>query len=62
MFSYIAGHTAPKGVQLGHAGAIMDSDADSAQAKTAALAAAGAKTFTSITELIRAVPTSSSER
>ena len=62
VFSYIAGHTAPKGVQLGHAGAIMDSDADSAQAKTAALAAAGAKTFTSITELIRAVPTSSSER
>lgn len=62
IYSYVAGHTAPKGVQLGHAGAIMGSFEDSAQAKTEVLAAAGAKTYLSVTDLIRAVTTSSSEQ
>lgn len=52
VFAYIAGHHAPMGVQLGHAGAILGSQAESAIEKTSALAAAGARTATSITELI----------
>jgi len=52
VFAYIAGHHAPVGVQLGHAGAILGSAAESASAKTAKLAEAGATTATSITELI----------
>ena len=52
VFAYIAGHHAPVGVQLGHAGAILGSAAESASAKTTKLAEAGATTATSITELI----------
>jgi succinyl-CoA synthetase alpha subunit len=52
IFAYIAGHNAPKGIQLGHAGAIFASDNESASAKSAALEKAGAKVATSITELI----------
>lgn len=52
VFAYIAGHHAPEGVQLGHAGAILGSHTESASAKTIALEAAGATTATSITELI----------
>lgn len=52
IYAYVAGHSAPKGIQLGHAGAIFGSDNESASAKTAALEKAGAKVATSITELI----------
>lgn len=52
VFSYIAGHHAPPGVQLGHAGAILGSNAESASAKTEILARSGAITANSITELI----------
>jgi len=52
VFAYIAGHHAPVGVQLGHAGAILGSSAESASAKTAKLAEARATTATSITELL----------
>jgi len=52
VFAYIAGHHAPAGVQLGHAGAILGSDQESASNKTAILAKAGAHTAKSITELI----------
>lgn len=52
VFAYIAGHHAPAGVQLGHAGAIMGSEKESAAAKTARLAEAGAITATSITQLL----------
>ena len=52
VFTYIAGHHAPEGVQLGHAGAILGSDQESADNKTRILAEAGAKTANSITELI----------
>jgi succinyl-CoA synthetase alpha subunit len=55
VYCYVAGHTAPKGIQLGHAGAILGSDSESARAKTAALQKAGALTFESITGLIQAV-------
>lgn len=55
VFSYITGHHAPAHVQLGHAGAILGSDAESAAAKTAALRAAGSITATSIVELVHHV-------
>jgi succinyl-CoA synthetase alpha subunit len=52
VFAYIAGHHAPAGVQLGHAGAILGSDQESAGNKTKILAESGAKTANSITDLI----------
>ena len=55
VFAYIAGHHAPAGVQLGHAGAILGSDQESASNKTKILADSGAKTANSITELITLV-------
>jgi succinyl-CoA synthetase alpha subunit len=51
VYAYVAGHSAPTGVQLGHAGAILGGENESASAKTAALKAAGATTATSIVEL-----------
>lgn len=58
VFSYIAGHHAPKGVQLGHAGAILGSKHESAAAKTRVLNLSGAKTAASITELVTLVSAS----
>jgi succinyl-CoA synthetase alpha subunit len=55
IFAYIAGHHAPAGVQLGHAGAILGSDQESAGNKTSILAESGAKTANSVTELITLV-------
>ena len=55
VYAYIAGHSAPVGVQLGHAGAILGDDTESAATKTNALKHAGAHTFTSITALVRAI-------
>lgn len=55
VYAYIAGHAAPAGVQLGHAGAILGSADESAAAKTQALQDAGAITANSITELASAV-------
>jgi succinyl-CoA synthetase alpha subunit len=52
IFAYVAGHHAPAGVQLGHAGAILGSQKESALEKTKAFAEAGVKTAHSITELI----------
>lgn len=52
VFAYIAGHHAPPGVQLGHAGAILGSEQESARAKTYTLKDAGAVTARSITELL----------
>jgi len=52
VFAYITGHHAPTGVQLGHAGAILGSDQESADNKTRILAESGAKTAHSITDLI----------
>lgn len=52
VYAYIAGHTAPVGVQLGHAGAILGANGESARVKTKALAGSGVHSFTSITDLI----------
>lgn len=52
VYAYVAGHSAPAGVRLGHAGAILGSDQESAKNKTLALQDAGAETANSITELI----------
>ena len=55
VFAYVAGHQAPAGVQLGHAGAILGNEGESAAAKTKNLRDHGAMTADSITELIRLV-------
>ena len=56
VYAYIAGHSAPAGVQMGHAGAILGTDElESATAKTAYLAAHGAVTAESITALIEKI-------
>ena len=55
VYGYIAGHAAPPGVQLGHAGAILGSTDESAGAKTDYLAARGIHVARSITELVRNV-------
>lgn len=55
VYAYIAGHQAPAGIQLGHAGAILGGEDESAGAKTKNLADHGAITADSITELIRLV-------
>lgn len=56
MYGYVAGHSAPSGVQLGHAGAILGSDEESAQAKTEALRSSGVIVFESVQDLINHVP------
>jgi succinyl-CoA synthetase alpha subunit len=52
VFAYIAGHHAPAGVQLGHAGAILGSEQESAGSKTEILSRAGAVTARSLNELL----------
>ncbi|HEY8886540.1 MAG TPA: CoA-binding protein [Candidatus Microsaccharimonas sp.] len=52
VFAYIAGHHAPAGVQLGHAGAILGSGQESAAFKSEVLRWAGATVAASITELL----------
>lgn len=53
VYAYIAGHSAPVGVQMGHAGAILGTNKlESATAKTSYLADCGATVADSITELI----------
>ena len=52
VYAYVAGHQAPAGVQLGHAGAILGGEDESASAKTKNLADHGAITADSVTELI----------
>ena len=55
VYAYVAGHSAPLGIQLGHAGAILNNPSESASAKTAALADVGAFTATSLGELVATV-------
>lgn len=55
VFAYVAGHQAPAGIQLGHAGAILGGEGESAGAKTKNLADHGAITADSITELVKLV-------
>lgn len=55
VYAYIAGQSAPIGVQLGHAGAILGSEEESAAVKTRALKEAGAITSVSIVALTHLV-------
>lgn len=56
VYAYIAGHSAPNGVQMGHAGAILGTNAlESATAKTAYLQQAGIITANSISQLIQKI-------
>lgn len=55
VYSYITGHHAPEGVQLGHAGAILGSKAESAATKTDYLAACGVTTASNLVSLISRV-------
>jgi succinyl-CoA synthetase alpha subunit len=52
VYAYVTGHHAPAGVQLGHAGAILGGEKESAAAKNKYLAEKKVKTATSITALI----------
>ncbi len=52
---YIAGHSAPAGVQLGHAGAILGSEQESAGYKTTKLQRAGVTMCDSVTHITPAV-------
>lgn len=52
VYSYVAGHHAPPGIQLGHAGAILGSEAESASAKTNYLAKQGVTVSKSIADLM----------
>ena len=56
VYAYIAGHSAPVGIQMGHAGAILGTNAlESATAKTAYLQQAGAIAANSISQLIQKI-------
>ena len=55
VFAYIVGQTAKSDTQLGHAGAILGQESESAAAKTTALESAGVVTATSLPALIAAV-------
>lgn len=56
VYAYVAGHSAPAGVQMGHAGAILGTNKlESARAKTDHLKNSGATVADSITELIASI-------
>lgn len=56
VYAYVAGHSAPVGVQLGHAGAILGTNQlETARAKTEHLANAGATVRNSLGELIDSI-------
>ena len=55
VYAYVTGHHAPEGVQLGHAGAILHTLHESANAKTAYLKSRGATTATNLVSLINAI-------
>jgi succinyl-CoA synthetase alpha subunit len=55
VFALLAGTTAPEGVTMGHAGALMHGGRGTAASKTAALAAAGVRVCATMQELVDAV-------
>lgn len=56
VYAYIAGHSAPVGVQMGHAGAILGTnELESAPAKTKYLINSGAIVSDSITDLVKKI-------
>ncbi len=55
VFALIAGRSAPEGVTMGHAGALVHGSHGSFEAKRAALDAAGVAVFSSLGELVKGV-------
>jgi succinyl-CoA synthetase alpha subunit len=55
VFVLLAGASAPEGVTMGHAGALIQGGRGTIQSKTAALSGVGARVFTSIEDLIKGV-------
>jgi succinyl-CoA synthetase alpha subunit len=55
VFALIAGRSAPEGVNMGHAGALVHGAHGTYAAKKAALEAAGARVFGSLDEMTRGV-------
>ena len=56
VYAYVAGHSAPVGVQMGHAGAILGTnELETADAKTDYLAIYGVTVANSITELVNKI-------
>ena len=55
--AYIAGHAAPAGVQLGHAGAILGSESESASYKSQQLREVGVTVVDSVTDIAPAIQT-----
>jgi succinyl-CoA synthetase alpha subunit len=55
VFALLAGSSAPEGVTMGHAGALIQSGRGTIRSKTAALANVGARVFTSIEGLVNGV-------
>lgn len=52
VYAYVAGHYAPLGKQLGHAGAVIRSSDETAASKTKALNQSGVKTANTVDELV----------
>jgi succinyl-CoA synthetase alpha subunit len=55
VFALIAGSSAPEGVTMGHAGALVHGTHGTFAAKRAALEAAGARVFATLTEMVESV-------
>ena len=55
VFALIAGRSAPEGVTMGHAGALVHGSHGSFEAKRMALEAAGATVFSSLGELVAGI-------
>ncbi|MEM4406642.1 MAG: succinate--CoA ligase subunit alpha [Candidatus Methanomethylicaceae archaeon] len=53
VFAYLAGHTAPRGHRVGHAGAIVDGSSTTAESKVLVLKEAGVKVGTTISETVK---------
>jgi succinyl-CoA synthetase alpha subunit len=51
LFAYVAGHFAPPGKRIGHAGALVGGESDTAATKSAALESAGARVARLVTDL-----------
>ena len=56
VFALIAGASAPQGVMMGHAGALVEGGRGTARSKTEALQRAGAHVFTTMRDLVERVP------
>lgn len=56
VFALIAGASAPQGVMMGHAGALVEGGRGTARSKTEALQRAGAHVFATMRDLVERVP------